>query len=202
MLISLFFFLLIFLSFGYLWGAKIALARKKKGKKIQGLPKNYGWFMVCCICLVLLLFSCVILVLNSFFPLFLFFQNTFYLAGSIFTCALIGLIGARILLGFSVKPHYFLEKTITFGLFLTALIAILASIAVILSLVFEAYRFFQHISPFHFLFGLEWSPQLSHYDPSNAFGVIPLFLGTFLITSIALFIALPFGVFVAIYLAE
>lgn len=200
MIFSSLFLLLVLLSFGYLWGTKVALARKKEDKKIQRLPKTYGWFMVCCICLISLLFSCFYLVLDFFFPFFL--QNTSFFWGGIFTCFLFGLASSRILLSLCSKPHYFVERIIIFGLFLTALVAILTSIAVILSLLFEAYCFFQYISPFHFLFGLEWSPQLSHYDPSNAFGSIPLFLGTFLITSIALLIALPFGVFVAVYLAE
>jgi phosphate transport system permease protein len=85
-------------------------------------------------------------------------------------------------------------------------IAILTTIGIVLSLVFEAARFFALVSPFEFFFGLTWSPQLAlrpdQVGSSGAFGAIPVFLGTFMIMLIAMGVAVPIGLMSAIYLAE
>ena len=58
----------------------------------------------------------------------------------------------------------------------------------------------------HFLFGLQWSPQIAiradQIGQSGAFGAVPLFAGTALITAIAMFVAVPVGLFSAIYMSE
>lgn len=198
MVISFFFFLLILLGLGYKWGTRVALIRKKKAPV---LPKSFGWYMVCWTGLTPLILSLLFMFSYFAFPSF-FSQNSSFFGGYLIVSAFIGLIGARLRLQYTLKPQHFVEKLIVFCLFIAALISILTSVAIIFSLMFEAYRFFQHVSPFHFLFGLNWSPQLAQYDPTHAFGILPLFTGTFLITSIALCIALPLGLFSAIYLAE
>ena len=75
-----------------------------------------------------------------------------------------------------------------------------------MSLLFEAMRFFNAVSVSDFLFGLEWSPQTAMREDqvgaSGAFGAIPLFTGTILITLIAMAMAVPVGLFSAIYLSE
>ncbi len=117
-------------------------------------------------------------------------------------CVLAGLSWAL----WHMKPTFnarrALEKWLKFFLCLTSLTAILASLGIILSLLFEAICFFQLVSPMDFLFGAQWSPQLAKTMPSEAFGIIPLFSGTLLITGIALCIATPVGLMAAIYLAE
>ena len=84
--------------------------------------------------------------------------------------------------------------------------AIFTTIGILASVLFESWLFFQQVSPFEFLFGLNWSPQTAiHADQvagSGAFGALPLFLGTLLISLIALLIAVPTGLMIAIYLAE
>ena len=71
---------------------------------------------------------------------------------------------------------------------------------------FESLRFFQLVSPMEFLFGLEWSPQIALREDQVAsagkFGAIPLFVGTLLISFIAICIAAPVGLMAAIYMAE
>ena len=93
------------------------------------------------------------------------------------------------------------------GLFVIAsLVALLTTIGIIFSLIFESLRFFEKVSLFDFLFGLEWSPQIAIREDQvaakGAFGIVPLLLGTFLTTLIAMFVAVPIGLFSAIYLAE
>lgn len=85
-------------------------------------------------------------------------------------------------------------------------IAILTTIGIVLSVLFEATRFFQQVPLGEFLFGTTWSPQTAIRDDqigaSGSFGVIPLLTGTLLITLIAMLVAIPVGLLSAIYTAE
>ncbi len=98
------------------------------------------------------------------------------------------------------------ESIIKLLLIISSLIAILTTIGIVLSVLFESIRFFNKISFFDFLFGLEWSPQTALRDDqigaTGAFGAIPLFAGTLLISFIAMLVATPIGLMSAIYLAE
>ena len=85
-------------------------------------------------------------------------------------------------------------------------VAIFTTIGIVLSLLFEAIRFFRLIPPADFLFGLEWSPQTAlradQVGSSGAFGAVPLFAGTLLISGIAMAVAVPVGLLSAIYMSE
>jgi len=98
------------------------------------------------------------------------------------------------------------ERIVLFLLMLSSLIAILTTVGIVFSLIAEALRFFAVVNVFDFLFGVHWSPQTAIRDEqsvaSGAFGVIPVFAGTFLISIIALFVAVPIGLFAAIYMVE
>jgi len=78
-----------------------------------------------------------------------------------------------------------------------AFTSILITIAIVASVLFEAVRFFGLVPLDSFLFGLEWSPQ-----SGTDFGMIPVFWGSLLIMSIAMVIAIPIGLYSAIYMAE
>ncbi len=98
------------------------------------------------------------------------------------------------------------EKVLRWLLVASATIAVLTTIGIILSLLFETIRFFQ-LAPFwDFLFGLSWSPQTSirtdQVGSSGEFGAIPLFTGTLLVTFIAMAVAVPIGLMSAIYMAD
>ncbi len=98
------------------------------------------------------------------------------------------------------------EFVIQFALVASSLVAILTTIGIVLSLVFESFLFFKKIPLTDFLFGLEWSPQTAiradQVGSSGAFGVIPLLTGTLLISFIAMCIAAPLGLLSAVYLVE
>lgn len=85
-------------------------------------------------------------------------------------------------------------------------LAIFTTIGILLSVLFESILFFRQVPVWDFLFGLEWSPQTAIRDDqvgsSGAFGAVPLFAGTLLISFIAMAVAVPIGLFSAIYLAE
>ncbi|MBA3666605.1 MAG: phosphate ABC transporter permease subunit PstC [Sphingomonas sp.] len=88
-----------------------------------------------------------------------------------------------------------------------SLIAILTTLGIVLSLMFESLRFFNLVSPTEFLFGTEWSPQTAlradQAGSSGAFGSIPLFWGTaFIGAIIAMIVAIPLGLMSAIFLTQ
>lgn len=91
-------------------------------------------------------------------------------------------------------------------LFLSASFSIAVTALIIFSVLFESVRFFAHVSIADFLFGTTWSPQTAlrsdQAGSSGSFGAIPVFIGTFLITIIAMLVATPIGLFSAIYISE
>ncbi|MDC3150537.1 phosphate ABC transporter permease subunit PstC [SAR86 cluster bacterium] len=99
-----------------------------------------------------------------------------------------------------------IENIIYVFLFSSASVAIFATAGILLSVLFEAIRFFEIINFSDFLFGLTWSPQIAiregQVGSSGLFGAVPLFLGTILISLIALILAVPIGLMTAIYLSE
>ena len=98
------------------------------------------------------------------------------------------------------------ERIVRAILLIASVIAILTTIGIILSLIFESIRFFGQVNPLEFLFGLTWSPQTAlradQVGGSGAFGAVPVFAGTLLITVIAMIVAVPIGLMAAIYMAE
>ncbi len=98
------------------------------------------------------------------------------------------------------------EHVILMLLIAASSIAIFTTIGIVLSVLFEAIRFFQKVPLTEFLFGLNWSPQTAiradQVGSSGSFGAVPLFTGTMLITAIAMLVAVPVGMMTAIYLAE
>ncbi len=120
--------------------------------------------------------------------------------------AVAGLAYGRHLIAPRFRARNAVERVITFFLIASSTVAILTTIGIVLSLLFEAGRFFAMISPVDFLFGLQWSPQIAMRQDQVAaeglFGVIPLIVGTILIAFIAMCVAAPVGLMAAIYMAE
>jgi phosphate transport system permease protein len=99
------------------------------------------------------------------------------------------------------------ERLVMAVLLIASLIAILTTLGIVLSLIFESLRFFSMVNPFEFLFGLNWSPQMAiradQAGSTGAFGAIPLFWGTIFIgVIIAMIVAIPLGLMSAIYLTQ
>jgi phosphate transport system permease protein len=87
-----------------------------------------------------------------------------------------------------------------------ASLAVLVTLGIVFSVVWESIHFFRAVPATEFLFGLQWSPQTAMREDqvaaSGSFGAVPLFVGTLMISGIAMLIAVPVGLFSAIYLAE
>ena len=88
----------------------------------------------------------------------------------------------------------------------SSLVAIFTTVGIVFSVLFESFRFFAEVSFWDFIFGTEWSPQTALRDDqvgsSGSFGILPLFVGTMLITIIAMLVAGPIGLMTAIYLGQ
>lgn len=97
------------------------------------------------------------------------------------------------------KRRKIMEKTIPFILFLLTSISILTTISILFTLIFESFEFFQRISFVEFFFGTEWLP---FSNKSPLYGVLPLIIGTLKVTVIAVLVAVPIGLFTAIFLSE
>jgi phosphate transport system permease protein len=103
---------------------------------------------------------------------------------------------------FSSSYQKKIEKFVEYVLLFFTTIAVLTTVGILLSLIFEGFRFFLKVSIIDFLFGLRWTPGTAEYDLQNSFGVIPLITGTVLISFIAVFVASCVGITVAIYMSE
>jgi phosphate transport system permease protein len=135
-------------------------------------------------------------------------QNTLTAGAGL--AALIAVILGGLFVALQIKPSLRarnrVEGWIGGLLFACSAVAILTTVGIVFSLVFDSLRFFQSVPVTEFLFGIKWSPQIAiradQVGSSGAFGAVPLFAGTFLIMLIAMCVAAPVGLFSAIYLSE
>jgi phosphate transport system permease protein len=90
------------------------------------------------------------------------------------------------------------EKIIEGGLWLSAMATILTTIAIIWVLISQSFVFFKNVSVFDFLTQTEWTPLFS----IKKYGILPLLSGTIITTLVAMAVALPLGLTIAVYLSE
>jgi len=150
-----------------------------------------------------------------FIIIWLFFEKNIFLELSssryiLFTISILIFILTAVVTFKKIKHEFKardkLEKIIELFLLACSTLAILVTIGIVLSVIFESNRFFSAIPISDFLFGTHWSPQMpireDQAGSAGAFGAVPLFTGTFLIAFIAMCIAGPIGLMSAIYLSE
>ncbi len=94
------------------------------------------------------------------------------------------------------------EKGIRALLIAAASIAILTTVGIVLSLIFNTVEFFRLYPASQFFFSLEWAPSFSGRGGASELGILPLLWGTLYISFVALAVAVPIGLFAAIYLSE
>jgi phosphate transport system permease protein len=108
------------------------------------------------------------------------------------------------------RARHVVEGIVRVTLIVCSAVAVLTTIGIVFSLIFESFRFFEQVPFYKFLFGTHWSPQ-SAFTGAGAeagevnpdiFGIVPLFAGTLLITLIAMVVAAPIGLMAAIYLSD
>jgi phosphate transport system permease protein len=125
-------------------------------------------------------------------------------AGLLF--AFVGFGWAASRLGTNFRARNNVERTVSLLLVGCSVVAILTTLGIVFSVLFETLRFFGKYPWTDFLFGTQWSPQIAmrsdQVGQSGAFGFLPLFVGTMLVMFIAMLVAAPIGLFCAIYMAE
>ena len=115
-------------------------------------------------------------------------------------------------LGFAyraVKPQFAarkrVERVVLVVLLLASSLAILTTVGIVLSMLSESVRFFSQVSPIDFFFGTVWDPRFVAAGESASagqFGLIPLLAGTLYISMVAMAVAVPVGLYAAIYMSE
>lgn len=120
--------------------------------------------------------------------------------------AMLGILFVRGRIKPGLRARNLVERVIKYILIVCSTIAIFTTIGIVLSVLYEAILFFRIVPVTEFLFGLKWSPQMAirsdQVGSSGAFGAVPVFLGTALISGIAMVVAVPIGLMSAIYLSE
>lgn len=120
--------------------------------------------------------------------------------------AVAGLVVTRSHLSPEFRARHGVEHVLTGLMIVCSTIAVLTTLGILLSLVFEALRFFARVPWYEFFFGLSWEPQIPIRDDQvaglGAFGAVPVFLGTIVVAVIAMLVATPIGLYSAIYLSE
>ena len=128
------------------------------------------------------------------------------LAAIVISIGIVSMLWVRAKIRPDLRARNSYERVIEVLLFGCSAVAVFTTLGIVLSIVFEAFRFFSIVSVTEFVFGTNWSPQMAiradQVGSSGAFGAVPLFAGTMLISFIAMIVAVPIGLFSAIYLAE
>ena len=129
---------------------------------------------------------------------------SFYLSILIFM--ILGVMFASRKLQPSFRAQQTIENYVKYFLFFCSSVAVLTTVGIVFSLLFESLRFFSEVSVLEFLFGTKWYPYIPIREGQSgslgSFGAVPIFAGTFLVMIVAMCVATPIGLFTAIYLAE
>jgi phosphate transport system permease protein len=104
------------------------------------------------------------------------------------------------------RARHSVERAATIFMVFSSLVAIVTTLGIVVSLLFEAGQFFRQVPVTEFLFGLRWEPQIAlradQVAGQGAFGMIPVLFGTVVISVLAMAVAVPIGIMSAIYLTE
>ncbi|MDY7115368.1 phosphate ABC transporter permease subunit PstC [Halomonas sp. SSL-5] len=191
----------------FLGRAKAARVRAS-GTAMYAQPDQYAWFAVLATAgpaiTVGAIGAFLMLLLGAEIP------TLYLLAGSLVIAAIGLLVGVS-----QVKPDFHarqaIERVIRWVLVAAAMISIFTTFGILFSIIFEALRFFKMHSFWDFITGTVWNPGASFLAAAGRaeagatgaqFGSVPLFAGTFMITAIAMLVAIPVGLLSAIYMAE
>ena len=174
-----------------------------KQTRMRARPSEYGWYAV-----VLTAFPAIaVALIGSLLHAFAGLQVPFTM---LIAAALVVAAGGAILAVRHIQPQFrarvVIENVIRWTLISASLISILTTIGIVLSIMFEAMRFFDQVSFWHFVTGTEWYPDDASHNAdgkiNEGFGAVPLFAVTFLITLIAMLFSVPIGLLSAIYMSE
>ena len=188
----------------------VVMARQCGGQRfLHSLPRYYGYIVLLWCVLPALVLLALWFALIPFFGSYFSdqFDNILALRNAIiFVLALSGGVLGLSRISAQLKARIFVERFLQGVLILCSSVAVLTTMGIVLSVLFESIQFFSRVPASEFLLGTTWSPQTAiradQVGSSAAFGAVPLFVGTLLISAIAMIIAVPTGLMTAIYLSE
>jgi phosphate transport system permease protein len=200
---------LIPLAYGaFFLGRQRAMTDLQRGFRLNSPPSFYGWYVI-----VWMFFPAV--GMSAVFSI-LFMAGVFSVPLPVVLVGFLGLAAGGGWLALrrvhaSLRARRTVEGAIRWILFIATCISILTTVGIVLSVIFEAIKFFNMVSFWEFITGTTWSPGSAFLEGAGRggeqaakaeFGSVPIFAGTFMITFIAMCVALPVGLFAAIYMAE
>ena len=192
----------------YRLGAGKARASREQGATLHSQPGHYGWYAVIGMAIPAMAVS----VLASLLHLTgLYTVPAVMLLVAVLT---VGAGGAWLALR-AIRPdlraRHAVEQVIHWLLIAASITSILVTLGIVLSVLFEALHFFKMVGFWSFITGTQWQPDTAFLVGAGRtaegvaeakFGSLPIFAGTFMITAIAMLVALPVGLFSAIYMSE
>ena len=192
----------------YLLGQRRALAQEAEGSKLHSQPNFYGWYAFVWMILPPIVLSVLCSLLHVFHLLTV---PAPMLVVACLAVAAGGLIAGLRTIQPGLRARNRVEDVIRWLLFTAAVISIMTTIGIVLSILFEAIRFYKMVGVWEFITGTQWAPDAAFLAGAGrtgeegaqaAFGSVPIFAGTFMITFIAMCVAVPVGLFSAIYMSE
>ncbi|TCK60912.1 phosphate ABC transporter permease subunit PstC [Seleniivibrio woodruffii] len=192
----------------YIGRKKARTGELESGERFHSRPAHYGWYSVIWMAVPSLVISFAFTIIGStkIFKV----PFTMHLT-TILLIAAFGLWYSQKKIAKNLKARNFIEKTIKVTLIAASLVSILTTIGIVFSILFESMKFFSQVSFWNFITGTEWDPDTAFLqgagrDAAHAaeakFGSVPIFAGTLMITLIALAVAVPIGLFSAIFMSE
>lgn len=126
-------------------------------------------------------------------------------AGLVIALAIAGFIFGLMTISPQVRARNNVERIVLWGLIAASTIAILTTVGIVFSMLFQTISFFNDVPAREFFFGTVWDPRFAAagaQDSHGQFGLIPLLAGTLYIAFVAMLFAVPVGLFAAIYMSE
>lgn len=177
--------------FGFVIASRRAVAVSGgDARTLAALPRQYGLNTA---------LSVVIPTLIVFIVGLLFSSLGSVLPWLVIAVAVIGFAYSIVRITPEFRARRYAEAWIKFVLIAASAVAILTTVGIVFSMLFETRHFFGQYDWKDFFFSTEWSPN---FRGNSSLGIIPLLWGTFYISLIALAFAVPIGLFAAIYLSE
>lgn len=196
-------------GFAYTLSRRKSYALADAGHELRSTPDYYGWYTISLMFLPVAAVSLILAIAGL--------ADWFTIPGPIVAAGWIALPALALYPALQrIKPQLearVLVERVIYGLLLAAAsVSIITTIGILLSVLFESLRFFAHenITVAGFLFGTNWSPGESFLESmgrssgarESHFGAVPLFYGTFVITFLAMLVAVPIGLLSAIFLSQ
>ena len=132
-------------------------------------------------------------------------KSHFYCLIVTLVIAIVGLFCGILGVGEKKRARNKVEKMVFAGLVIASIVAILATIGIFFSMLFQTISFFKVVPLSNFFFGTVWDPRFSASGSAGAvgqFGLLPLLAGTLYIALVSMIFAVPVGLFAAIYMSE